>query len=161
MLYCLLDGMTTIGLDHLEAALALWSYCEQSARFIFDGRQTDSNAEKILAALTEKPMTSTEIHRLLGNHVNSAQLSRILSQLKGSNQIQDGKFREAGKRKSSRLWKIKALSELANYTNYSQTIMNNSQNSQVFKKEVVSCSDPERAACLEISSGNYENAEVF
>ena len=165
MLYCLLDGMTTIGLDHLEAALALWRYCEQSARFIFDGRQTDGNAEKILAALTERSMTSTEIHRLLANHVSSGQLSRILSHLKGSNKIQEEKFKEEGKRKASTLWKIKPLCELRIIANYSQHTTNNSQNSQnsqdVLEKEAVSCGDIEKVPNLELLPGNYENAEVF
>ena len=114
MIYCLLDGMTTISLDHLEAAIALWRYCEQSARYIFHGRQTDGVAEKILLALAEKPMTSTEIHRLLANHVNKDRLSAVLSQLKGSNQIESEQFRSEGQKKPSTLWKIKSPCEFAN-----------------------------------------------
>src|SRR5437763_14431983 len=34
-LYALLDCSTVISRKHLEAALALWQYCENSARFIF------------------------------------------------------------------------------------------------------------------------------
>ena len=32
MLYALLDGEKAIDRPHVEAALALWTYCEQSAR---------------------------------------------------------------------------------------------------------------------------------
>ena len=115
MIYCLLDGMTTISLDHLEAAIALWRYCEKSAQYIFHGRQTDGVAEKILLALAEKPMTSTEIHRLLANHVNKDRLSAVLSQLKGSNQIECEQFRSEGQKKPSTLWKIKSPCEFANF----------------------------------------------
>lgn len=35
-LYALLDESDQVDVDHLTAALALWTYCEQSARYIFD-----------------------------------------------------------------------------------------------------------------------------
>jgi hypothetical protein len=34
-LYALLDKSAVVKADHLKAALALWEYCEASARFIF------------------------------------------------------------------------------------------------------------------------------
>jgi phage/plasmid primase-like uncharacterized protein len=130
MIYCLLDGMTTISLVHLEAAVALWRYCEQSARYVFNGRQTDGVAEKILVALAEKPMTSTEIHRLLANHVNKDRLSAVLSQLKGSNQIEAEQFRSEGQKKPTTLWKIKSTSEFANLCELNPTGIINFANSQ-------------------------------
>lgn len=35
LLYALLDSAEQIGLEHLEAAVALWRYCEDSARWLF------------------------------------------------------------------------------------------------------------------------------
>lgn len=107
MLYCLLDGMTTIRLEHLEAALALWRYCEASARYIFHGRQTDGVAEKILAALTERPMTGTEIFGIFANNIKKEQLETALSRLKASGLIIDEKSSSAGKGRRPVLWKIK------------------------------------------------------
>lgn len=130
LIYCLLDGMTTISLDHLEAAVALWRYCEQSARYIFQGRRTDGVAEKILAALSEKPMTSTEIHRLLANHVNKNKLSAVLSRLKGSNQIESERFRSEGQKKPSTIWKIKSPCEFANFYEFNPPEINKFANSQ-------------------------------
>ena len=130
MIYCLLDGMTTISLVHLEAAVALWRYCEQSARYVFHGRQTDGVAEKILVALAEKPMTSTEIHRLLANHVNKDRLSAVLSQLKGSNQIEAEQLRSEGQKKPTTLWKIKSPSEFANLCELNPTGIIKFANSQ-------------------------------
>ena len=37
LLYALLDGSDTIRAEHLRAALAVWAYCEASARIIFGG----------------------------------------------------------------------------------------------------------------------------
>ncbi len=38
LLYALLDASPTVRLSHLEAALAVWRYCSDSARFIFGTR---------------------------------------------------------------------------------------------------------------------------
>jgi phage/plasmid primase-like uncharacterized protein len=121
LIYCLLDGMTTIGLNHLESAIALWRYCEQSARYVFHGRQTDGVAEKILQALTERPMTATEIHRLFANHVNKERLSAVLSQLKGGNQVESEQLRSEGQKKPTTIWKIKTPCELANYSEFNRS----------------------------------------
>jgi len=130
MIYCLLDGMTTIDLVHLESAVALWRYCEQSARHIFHGRQTDGVAEKILKALAEKPLTSTEIHRLFANHVSKDRLSAVLSQLKGSNQIENEQYRSEGQKKPTTFWKIKSSCEFANLYEFNPPADNKFANSQ-------------------------------
>jgi len=62
--YALLDCTSVIGPAHHLAAMALWSYCEQSARWIFGTQTGDKNADRILVALTEAGvagMTRTEI----------------------------------------------------------------------------------------------------
>lgn len=111
MIYCLLDGMTTIGIEHLEASLALWQYCEQSARYIFHGRQTDGIAEKILSALQQGPMTGTELYRLFENNISKKRLEDCLSQLKASHQIEDEKVQASGKGRNPIRWKIKTAYE--------------------------------------------------
>lgn len=106
LIYCLLDGMATIRIDHLEAALALWRYCEQSARYIFHGRQTDGNAEKILNALQQGPLTGTELYRLFENNISKKKLEDCLSQLKASRQIEDEKVQVCGKGRNPTRWRI-------------------------------------------------------
>jgi hypothetical protein len=58
LLYALLDlelrpsePKVTMGLHHLNAALAVWSYCEYSARHIFGELLGDPIADEILRAL--------------------------------------------------------------------------------------------------------------
>jgi hypothetical protein len=51
ILYALLDCSHTVEPGHLKAALALWSYCERSAYWIFGTGTGDVNADKILASL--------------------------------------------------------------------------------------------------------------
>jgi hypothetical protein len=50
-LYALLDCSALVRVEHLRAALAVWKYCEDSARWIFETRTGDRNADRILAAL--------------------------------------------------------------------------------------------------------------
>ena len=87
MIYCLLDGETIITLDHLEAGIALWEYCRQSANYIFHGRQTDNTAQTILEALQIGPMTSTDIFKLFKNNVTKERLEGAMSELIASNQM--------------------------------------------------------------------------
>ena len=51
LLYALLDGAAAIRRPHLEAALAVWQYAEDSARFIFGDATGDPIADRILSAL--------------------------------------------------------------------------------------------------------------
>lgn len=51
MIYALADGASIIELAHLEAGLALWRYCFDSARFIFGDSLGHSAADDLLGAL--------------------------------------------------------------------------------------------------------------
>ena len=66
-LYAFLDLSPVIRIEHLQAAIALWSYCEQSARFIFGNSIGDPIANTIKQALDETPkgMTRSEISSTL------------------------------------------------------------------------------------------------
>jgi hypothetical protein len=55
MLYALLDGTNIVGRPHMEAALAVWEYCEASARHIFGDKLGDPTADEILAVLRSRP----------------------------------------------------------------------------------------------------------
>ena len=54
-LYALLDCSPVVAQRHLIAALAVWRYCEDSARFIFGDAIGDSTADAILQALKAAP----------------------------------------------------------------------------------------------------------
>jgi hypothetical protein len=53
--YALLDGVDAIDEPHITAALALWEYCEQSAKYIFGNTLGDPVADDIERALCSKP----------------------------------------------------------------------------------------------------------
>jgi hypothetical protein len=69
-LYALLDNSVLVEPVHHYAAMALWDYCEQSARWIFGTRMGDKNADRILFALQQAGsvgMTKTEISEQVFN----------------------------------------------------------------------------------------------
>ena len=53
MIYALLDGLEEVDVVHLEAALALWRYCEASAMLVYGDRTGSPLADRILAALRQ------------------------------------------------------------------------------------------------------------
>jgi hypothetical protein len=48
MLYCALDKSCLINREHLEAAIAFWSYCEATVRWLFTEKTGNHHADKIL-----------------------------------------------------------------------------------------------------------------
>jgi hypothetical protein len=84
LLYTLLDGKDEIDVEHLHAALAVWQYCEASARHVFGCALGGSVADVILAALQqagEAGMTRTQIRDLFGRHRNRAEIDAALALL--------------------------------------------------------------------------------
>ncbi len=70
LLYALLDGSSTIEVDHLNAALAVWDYCDQSAKLLFD--DPDSIQNKILEFVNKKPgVNKTEVRLSFGHGPNT------------------------------------------------------------------------------------------
>jgi hypothetical protein len=64
VIYALLDCSPVVEVEHLQAALALWSYCERCAQWIFGNATGNPNAERILAALRtagKNGLTRTQI----------------------------------------------------------------------------------------------------
>lgn len=82
--YAMLDRQMVIGRQHLEAALAVWFYCEDSARWIFGEAVGDPVADEILRQLHENPagLTRTEIGNALGRHQPREVLDSALAQLR-------------------------------------------------------------------------------
>lgn len=82
-LYAVMDGSATIASGHLEAALALWRYAEQSAAYIFGDSTGDAVADKITEALEKSPegLTRNELRDLFGRNKSSDRIGQSLSLL--------------------------------------------------------------------------------
>jgi hypothetical protein len=82
-IYALLDSSAEVRADHLQAALALWEYCEASARFIFGDALGDPLADEVLELLRLNPegLTRTEIYTHFGRHEAADRIKRVLKLL--------------------------------------------------------------------------------
>ena len=83
MIYALLDASSIITEDHLRAALAFWSYAEESARVIFGAVEEDPLVGQVLAKLREAPhgLTRTELSNAFNRNIESAKLLAALATL--------------------------------------------------------------------------------
>ena len=80
MIYALLDQSTFIEKRHLSAALAVWRYCEESARYIFGDALGDPIADTILRELRRHTngLTRTEIRETFKRNRSEEEISRAL-----------------------------------------------------------------------------------
>jgi hypothetical protein len=71
LIYALLDCSASIGLEHLEAGLAVWRYSAASARWVFGDSLGDPTADEIWAAAKERPagVTRTEVSDMFSRFV--------------------------------------------------------------------------------------------
>ncbi len=97
LIYALLDGAERIAEKHLQAALAMWNYAQESALYIFGDRVADPLEEKVLEALKAGPLTATELSAALNRHVPRERLQPLLQQLEGQQRISIQKQKNAGR----------------------------------------------------------------
>lgn len=106
VLYALLDGAKRVEVVHLEAALALWDYCERSARWIFGITTGSRDADEIRAALRtagSRGLSATEISvGVFNRHRDSAQIGQALKRLLGSDMVVCRENRQTGGAPSQR-----------------------------------------------------------
>ena len=82
LLYAALDQSSRITEAHLSAALALWDYCRESARYIFGDALGDAVADTILAALRRSgPLSRTDISKLFQGNQPSRRIDDALTVL--------------------------------------------------------------------------------
>ena len=99
LIYALLDGQNSIMERHLEAALALWRYAQESAMYIFGDRMADPMEEKILEALKQGSLTGTELSAVFSRNISKDRLQPVLQQLESQQRISITKVKGAGRPK--------------------------------------------------------------
>lgn len=117
--YALLDCSPVVARAHLEAALSLWRYCEDSARYIFGEAMGDPVADMILMGLREAGadgLTRTDISTLLGRNVGSAQITRALNTLAESFRARSEKQRVEGTTRPVERWFLSRVTKFTKFT---------------------------------------------
>jgi hypothetical protein len=101
-LYALLDCSDVVGIKHLDAALALWQYCEESARYIFGNKTGNRIADTLFGALlgaSADGMSRTDIRDLFNRNASSGQIDAAVKLLVGLGKIEVIKEETGGKRR--------------------------------------------------------------
>jgi hypothetical protein len=82
--YALLDGKATVEEAHLEAAYAVWRYCEDSAAHVFGDALGDDVADRLLAAIRaegDDGLDFTAQTAVFGRHVKAKRLAAARAEL--------------------------------------------------------------------------------
>jgi hypothetical protein len=105
LVYAMLDRAHRIQRQHLEAALEVWRYCEESCRFLFGDLIGDPTADTILKELRARPfgMTRSEIGRDLFQRNKAAnEIDRGLNVLLEASRVRFEMEETGGKREAQR-----------------------------------------------------------
>jgi hypothetical protein len=85
LLYAVLDDADAIGLCHLEAALEVWRYADDSARYIFGDAIGNPDSDKLLKALRASGatgMTLTDQSNLFDRHLPADKMAQLRDDLR-------------------------------------------------------------------------------
>lgn len=100
MIYALLDKSAHIGRAHLDAALALWEYCSQSASFLFQGNDPVTEAAaKVIKHFDEfvnAELSHTELGTLVGSR-DPGFKNKVVKRLLASNLIDSDEVKTGGR----------------------------------------------------------------
>ena len=81
MIYALLDDSVTITLNHLINALSFRNYCEDSAKFIFSGREKNNYNQAILDSLKDGPKLKNRFFEFFKNKIRKEIINDTLRDL--------------------------------------------------------------------------------
>ena len=89
LIYALLDYSDTIGLEHLEAALAIWRYSADSSSWIFGDSLGDPTADEIWTATKERPagVTRTDVSEMFSRNKKRREIERALTVLEDAGRL--------------------------------------------------------------------------
>lgn len=99
-LYALLDGVREMTVDHLNAAVALWSYAEETAQYVFG--TADPRVQKIIAASIDagdEGLSRTDVQTLLGNNLTGKALDDLWAAALATEKVQQATIATRGRPK--------------------------------------------------------------
>jgi hypothetical protein len=108
LIYAAADCSRYIRKEHIEAAVAVWDYCERSARWLFNEMTGNKDADKVIRALRKAPkgMTRTAINvDVFSKHKSKAELTEILTAVKKSGFANCEAVKDSAGHEQVELWK--------------------------------------------------------
>jgi hypothetical protein len=106
LLYALIDGAASIGLEHLGAALALWDYSADSVTTVFGQASGNPLAEQIHAALVASGgLTRTALRDLFNRNQPQAAIDEAINALARAGRAHSMRVATAGR--PAQLWRAR------------------------------------------------------
>jgi hypothetical protein len=104
-IYATLDCSEQIAPPHLEAALAVWRYSLDSARWIFGDSLGDPTADEIWSAAKERPagVTRTEVSDMFSRNKKRREIERALAVLEEAGRVRR-ETRAAERGRTAEVW---------------------------------------------------------
>jgi hypothetical protein len=100
LIYALLDSAPSIDVAHLEAARAVWTYCDASVAYLFGDRLGNPTADKLLSAIRaagSAGITRTRLSAALGRNTPAAAMDTALQLLLDARLVRKGTVGEGPK----------------------------------------------------------------
>jgi hypothetical protein len=97
--YAVLDDSVEIRDEHLRAAVAVWRYCKESARYIFGGDALSSDEQAIFDAVNDRPdgLSRTQISHLFSRNRPANQIRAAIASLEGGGLITPTRVQTGGR----------------------------------------------------------------
>jgi hypothetical protein len=104
-IYALLDGCSVVRAAHMLAALAVWQYSENSARFIFGETLGHKIADNVLSELRQRPegMSRNEIRDCFNRNKSADAISNAMRSLQAKGLVRSEKRLNTGGR-AGEIW---------------------------------------------------------
>jgi hypothetical protein len=88
VVFALTDRSEVVDLPHLEAALAVWRYCEASAIAIFGTCTGNRDADRVLRELRNGELTRKDVSVLFSRNKSAAQLDHVMHEVLGTGLVE-------------------------------------------------------------------------
>jgi hypothetical protein len=110
LIYFLLDpppkgGSQGIAPVHLDAAMAVWRYCEESVQMLFRSRAGTFLGDKILELLAKGPMTKGDLNGHLSSK-QKAEADGVLANLEAAALVRKTTAKKAGAGRPATVWEL-------------------------------------------------------
>jgi hypothetical protein len=113
LVYALLDGLNSILVPHVLAALAVWDYCGESVQLIFGDATGDPLADTLYEAMRSRPemVPRTALHQIVGNNRLASELDASLASLLRAGKVRTVRMKGEGGREVE-CWQAVAADEV-------------------------------------------------
>ncbi|MCB9072508.1 MAG: DUF3987 domain-containing protein [Bdellovibrionaceae bacterium] len=112
LIYSLIDRSSQIRVDHLEAARAIWDYCENTVKLLFETDTGLPYIDKLIRILKQTPggLTRTQIHHLVfqGNK-KKEDVDYVLSHIESKNLAYKKIIKSNSKGRDTEIWLARDL----------------------------------------------------